>query len=60
MIPQHAKFLCQLSVVGDNRSALAESAQVFSRVETEAAGKTNRPGLSTLVFGPVSLAGIFD
>src|SRR5690349_1586712 len=54
MVAQHTQFLRQISIVGDNRSALAESAEILSRIEAKAACKTNRPRLSPLIFGTVS------
>ena len=60
MIAQDPDFLSQQVVIGRDGSGLAEGAEVFSRVETEATRCPHRSGFPILVFGPVRLSRVLN
>ena len=60
VVAEHLDLFRQLLVVGHDGPGLAEGAQIFPRIEAEAAGNAHGAGLFTLVEGPVGLAGVLE
>ncbi len=53
VITQREDLSCSWGVVGDDRAGFAKRADIFTRIETEAAGTTQRVGGSSLVFAAI-------
>src|SRR4051812_23428173 len=60
MVAQYAELRRELGIVGCDQTAIAEAAQVFGRVKTEAACQTDRAGASAFVFRANRLASVLD
>ena len=65
-VAQPAQTLCEVCSAGDDRAALAASAQVLARIEAEGRGPAHRSRLAPaalspgVILGAVGLAGVFD
>ena len=60
VIAEDADFFVEIGVIGEDRSRLAKGAEIFAWVEAEATGIGEEAGFFSVVFGAVSLAGVFD
>jgi hypothetical protein len=60
IVPQHAKAIRQVIVVGGDGPAIAKSAEVFAWVKAKAAAVRQGAGAAAAVRGPVGLGRILD
>ena len=60
VVEDHANFICNVFVLGDNCAAFSVSTQVLAGIKAEAPGGSHGSGCFIFVFGSVGLAGIFD
>src|SRR5207247_1748821 len=60
MVAKNLDFAVELFVHGHHRTRFAKRTEVLAWIKAKTAGHAYRPGLSPLVFRPVSLTGILD